>query len=232
MIGKNIKRIRESLNMGVNETARKIGMSSGYLSALERGEKKNPSTKTLEKIADAFEVPLDYLTRKSAKAIIEDRLEELGMSVETLSEKSKVPVKFINNLDDIIPFEGDYERLKPIANVLGMDSKILINALYRHEPPAYDGPVTSVEKDFNLIDDVCLSADKIQLLSDFDKLNTTGKLKARERVHELSMVPTYTKIHEDLEIEIFAAHNDNISDEVNSRNIEKIKAKYKKMHDK
>jgi hypothetical protein len=107
-----------------------------------------------------------------------------------------------------------------------------INSLYRQETPTYDGPVTSAEKDFEPITNVCLSTDELQLLSDFDKLNDIGKMKAKERVHELSMVPTYTKTHEDLEIEVFAAHNDNISNDVNSRNIEKIKAKYKKMHDK
>lgn len=34
------------------------------------------------------------------------------------------------------------------------------------------------------------------------------------------------------EIEILAAHNDNIRDDANARNIEKIKAKYKEMHNK
>jgi DNA-binding XRE family transcriptional regulator len=134
--------------MGVNETARKIGMSGGYLSALERGEKKNPSTQTLIKIADALGVPLDYLLRESVKAIIEDKLEELNMTFEELSAKTNIPIKFFDNIDNIIPDEGDYDRLKLIANTLGLEESILLKALSRQEPPVYEGTSSTPEDDF------------------------------------------------------------------------------------
>ncbi|HCW53815.1 MAG TPA: transcriptional regulator [Clostridium sp.] len=61
MLGDTLKEIRESKNIGLNELSRLCGVSAGYISALERNEKKNPSQKTLKKIADVLEIPLESL---------------------------------------------------------------------------------------------------------------------------------------------------------------------------
>ena len=94
---------------------------------------------------------LDYLTRKSAKALIEDKLEELSMTFEELSNKTKIPIIFFDKLDDIIPDEGDYERIQIIAPTLNIEPKILLNALYRQEPPIYEGSMSSSEEDFGIV---------------------------------------------------------------------------------
>lgn len=138
MFGENIKKIRESKGLGVNELSRLSGVNASYISAMERGEKENPTITTLNKIAETLEVPLDYLTRKSAKAMIEDKLEELNVSLEELSNKTKIPIAFFDNLDSIIPDEGDYERIQVIARALNIEQTNLANALYRQEPPVYD----------------------------------------------------------------------------------------------
>lgn len=64
MIGTNIKKIRESKGLGVNELARLASINPSYLSALERGEKTNPSTKIINKIAAALEAPSELLVRE------------------------------------------------------------------------------------------------------------------------------------------------------------------------
>ncbi|APQ72019.1 hypothetical protein CF070_12425 [Clostridium botulinum] len=135
MLGENIKKIRINKGLGLNETARKAGISGSYLSDIENGKKENPTVTTLNKIADALEVPLDYLARKSVKAVIEDNLEELGMTFEELSNKTKIPIAFFDNLDDIIPDEGDYERIQVIARALNIEPTDLANALHKQEPP-------------------------------------------------------------------------------------------------
>jgi len=56
MIGDNIKKIRESKDLGLNELARMAKMNASYLSAIEQNKKINPSVKTLEKIAKALDV--------------------------------------------------------------------------------------------------------------------------------------------------------------------------------
>lgn len=59
LLGDRIKFIREGKKMGLNETAELAGISGSYLSNIENGIKKNPSMKTLSKIASALEVSVD-----------------------------------------------------------------------------------------------------------------------------------------------------------------------------
>lgn len=59
LLGDKIKYIRENKKMGLNETAELAGISGSYLSNIENGIKKNPSMKTLSKIASALEVSVD-----------------------------------------------------------------------------------------------------------------------------------------------------------------------------
>ncbi|WP_338630605.1 helix-turn-helix transcriptional regulator [Clostridium baratii] len=134
MLGENIKKIRINKKLGLNKTAEKAGISGSYLSDIENGKKENPSINTLTKIADALEVPLDQLTRKSAKTIIEDKLEYSNMTLEELSSKTNIPKIFFDKLDNIIPDEGDYERIQLIAKTLNIEPSKLMSALSRQEP--------------------------------------------------------------------------------------------------
>lgn len=61
MEGNKLKFIRESKNIGVNELGRMIGVSPSYISALEKGTKKNPSLEVLDKIAKALNIPVTDL---------------------------------------------------------------------------------------------------------------------------------------------------------------------------
>lgn len=63
MFGKNIKYIRKSKNIGVNELSRLSGVNASYISALERDEKNNPSVAILEKLASALEVSIDEIMK-------------------------------------------------------------------------------------------------------------------------------------------------------------------------
>lgn len=63
MFGKNIKAIRESKNIGVNELSRLSGVNASYISALERDEKKNPSVAILEKLATALDISIDEIMK-------------------------------------------------------------------------------------------------------------------------------------------------------------------------
>ncbi len=55
MYTNKIREYRKKQAMTLEELSDKIGISSGYLCHLERGTRKNPSTKIMEKIADALE---------------------------------------------------------------------------------------------------------------------------------------------------------------------------------
>lgn len=66
MNGEKIKNIRLSKKLGLNETAKKAGISGSYLSNIEKGIKTNPSTETLEKIADALNVSINEFFDKDS----------------------------------------------------------------------------------------------------------------------------------------------------------------------
>ena len=188
MVGKNIKTLRKEKKLTLRSLAEKANISKSTLSDIEN-ENTNPTVTTLNKIANALEVPLFLLTRKTVKDIIDDKLKEEDVTITYLARVTKIPMDYFDKLENIQRADDmDFEFLKIIAKELNIDFKIILDALFRQEPPAYDGPTTKAEEDF---DAVPLSDEKIQLLNDFDKLNDIGKSKAKERIHELTLVPTY-----------------------------------------
>jgi transcriptional regulator with XRE-family HTH domain len=85
MIGDNIKKIRESKSIGVNELARIANVNASYISAIERNEKNNPSIKILNKIASSLGVSMD------------DFFKEVQAKETVISNAKKtVPTEFIN----------------------------------------------------------------------------------------------------------------------------------------
>lgn len=233
MIGKNIKNIRERKDIGVNELSRLSGVNASYISALERGGKDNPSITTLEKIADALDIPLNYLLKKSAKSILEQNLEKLNMTFEDLSKITNISINFFNSLDDIIPDPSDYRNMAIIEEKIGISSNELIKALQLQESPVYNSPIsTSAYDDFKAIK--YDNKDK-QHIDTYMTLNDLGKNKVIEYTKDLSDNPKYKKEEDNKVVELpkkekqiweeegkehlmpIACHNDNLTDEENNR---------------
>lgn len=55
MYKNRIREYRKEQGMRLEEMAKKIGISTGYLCHLEKGTRNNPSTQIMEKIAKALE---------------------------------------------------------------------------------------------------------------------------------------------------------------------------------
>lgn len=147
-----IKKLCDSRNTTLIGLEREIGLGRG---TIRKWESYSPSIDKLEKVADYFKVSTDYLLGISASAIIEDRLEEMGMTLEEAVAKTKgVSLYWLQNLETFIPGElggqNDvaYKWITQIAEALGLPSKKLKAALARQEIPAYDGPRSSIEEDF------------------------------------------------------------------------------------
>ncbi len=51
MYKNKIRKYRKEIGMNLEEMARKVGISTGYLCHLEKGTRKNPSTQIMEDIA-------------------------------------------------------------------------------------------------------------------------------------------------------------------------------------
>lgn len=61
-IGRNIKRIRTQKTMSQGDICRKLYMDRGYISSVENG-KKNITIATLDKLANALNVPVYELLK-------------------------------------------------------------------------------------------------------------------------------------------------------------------------
>lgn len=72
MLSENLRKYRKIKNKGINELARLSGVNAGYISAIERGQRSNPSIEIIEKLADALEI--------SASELLEDPKNESSNS--------------------------------------------------------------------------------------------------------------------------------------------------------
>lgn len=94
MIGDNIRFIRKSKKISLNELARRAQMSSGYLSELENNISSNPTMDKLQKIAKALDVSVDEFFKVSLaeeldKMINTDKLAKEVREIETKNLTSK-----------------------------------------------------------------------------------------------------------------------------------------------
>ncbi|WP_068786650.1 helix-turn-helix domain-containing protein [Paenibacillus phocaensis] len=140
-----IRKTRRYLDLTGAEVAEKLGISTQYYYNIERG-RRNLSAELAIKLAEVFNVSLDYLLGKSIYALIEDRLSELNMSIEELANITELPASFLRGIDTLPPTPWDYEpgeMIDRLAKALKMDTKTLAAAYARQEPPVYDGPTVS-----------------------------------------------------------------------------------------
>lgn len=94
-----IRQLRQEKNWSQTQLAQKMGIHQKQVSAYERG-RNTPSTEVLIKLADIFDVSLDYLAfeaeDKPAKVDIKDReLLRKFEEIDKLSDKDKGTIKDI-----------------------------------------------------------------------------------------------------------------------------------------
>ncbi|GAA0382374.1 helix-turn-helix domain-containing protein [Paenibacillus motobuensis] len=150
-----IRKTRRFLDLTGAEVAEKLGISTQYYYNIERG-RRNLSAELAMKLADIFDVSLDYLLGKSIYALIEERLTELNMSIEELAEITELPVSYLRGLDTLPPEPWDYEQgelVDRLSRALKMDTKTLAEAYARQEPPVYEGPSLKPKEAFEEFQD-------------------------------------------------------------------------------
>lgn len=91
-LGERIREIRYHLNLTQEKLGEKANLHYSYIGQVERGD-KTPSFKALQKIADAFQIPIDELLKeKDNKSIVELQLNDI---VNLLHERDKDEIDFI-----------------------------------------------------------------------------------------------------------------------------------------
>lgn len=155
-ISEKLHELMRLKNLSRYRLAKESGVPYTTLIKILDGTTKNPQIESLVALADYFGVSVDYLHGLSAKAIIEDRLQELNMTLEDLSTLTNIPLKKLQELDNLYPNPWDYEEggiIDRIARALEMDFNKLAAAFARQEPPIPDNlPKSSIEEVFADVD--------------------------------------------------------------------------------
>ena len=73
-LGDKVRYAREQLGITTQTLASKAGISQPYISEIENGN-KNPSAKTIMKLAAALNVPGEFLLRNDVKTLAEMNIE-------------------------------------------------------------------------------------------------------------------------------------------------------------
>ncbi|MFD1900313.1 helix-turn-helix domain-containing protein [Enterococcus termitis] len=122
--GERLKHLRESKELGVNQLALKSGVNASNISRLENGERKDPTFKTVKKLAKALGVSVSYFADEpsellaiTAKLDKDVPIEELGDIIDYIKIKRKHANKnnrgcFVYVTEKLIPyFQGLIEFL-------------------------------------------------------------------------------------------------------------------------
>lgn len=103
MLGERIRKIREGKNLKLSALAEMAGISPGYLSDIEKGNKKNPTMDKLQCIADALQVPVsEFLSTEEKLNITMDSLKNIHSIAKEASEKHAIDEKPINKINKLI----------------------------------------------------------------------------------------------------------------------------------
>jgi transcriptional regulator with XRE-family HTH domain len=117
-IAKRIKRLRQEQNMTQADLGNKLGVHQKQVSAYERGINV-PSTDVLIKLAEVFNVTLDYLAFEAkgqpAKLNIQDR--ELLRRFEALDKLSDNEKNLAKEILDLIILKNRFQELAGASSV-------------------------------------------------------------------------------------------------------------------
>ena len=136
MLGEKIRLLRENKKMGLNETANLAGISGSYLSTIENGIKKNPSMKTLSKIASALQVSVDeFFKDEETKDTMEDDY-KLTLSIK---EQEKLDTQAEEMLADLrISLSQNKEQLgEKDYEMIGATVRTLLEQMTKNNKEKY-----------------------------------------------------------------------------------------------
>lgn len=209
-IGKRIRNKREQMKMTQEELASLLGYrSKTTIAKIENGTNDIVQSKVIE-FSKALNTTTAYLmgwedSKESLNDILQNRIEELGVTLEQVAEKADVSLHWLETIDSFIPGEMDfvvdytkplpdmpldwneeieasgpesYEWISRVANVLGLSPSMLRAALARQEIPIPDDlPRVKAKEAFGDITSgrVADSNKEKELLSKYRALDDMGK---------------------------------------------------------
>ena len=91
-ISKNIRKIRKQKNITQIQLSKMIGSTNDYISKLERGLRENPSSKMLNKIANALGVSVQRLYKENSKDSSSESIEDILRDIYKNIPDTDLPV--------------------------------------------------------------------------------------------------------------------------------------------
>lgn len=186
--GEKIKAAREKAGFTQAELARKLGIPYQSIGQWERGL-RNPKWETLEKIAEALQIPTYELIDGGSGAL--DPVLPPNMKGANF-DGAKIDKNFLNSTLSRLSFlprdSADYSRSKENILSLAKSSDLLVYAqsiLQKIEDKTLNG-LYFLSSDYE-------EGSKDKLLLAFDRLNEIGQQKAVENVEDLAKIPEYQK---------------------------------------
>jgi len=148
-LGSNLIKIMAKKGIKSKDLAGQIGITPTHISYIING-KRQASESLLEKIAAILEVSTDRLTGDAVSSIIDERLEQLGATLEELAENTGVSLHWLKNIDSFVPGElangeVEYNWITRVAEALGLPGSQLRAALARQEKPIHNNPLFLAE---------------------------------------------------------------------------------------
>lgn len=120
-LGERLRLAREARGMSLAELGKQCGLSTTYLSEIERGEAK-PAVQTLRKLAEALQVSLPTLLEGAENGLgdrIKSAREMMSLSRNDLAKKSGLSLSMITQLENG-QTRPSLETVERIAGVLGI----------------------------------------------------------------------------------------------------------------
>jgi transcriptional regulator with XRE-family HTH domain len=92
-LGKRLKKLRKDSDKTLKEVGEKVGLSDVYISDLEKGKKINPSKEVLEKLANYYDVSIDYLLGREKEEIENPDIRAIARAGNKLSSEEAAELK-------------------------------------------------------------------------------------------------------------------------------------------
>ena len=186
--GEKIKAAREKAGFTQAELASKLVIPYQSIGQWERGL-RNPKWETLEKIAEALQIPVYELIDGGIGAL--DPVLPPNMKGANL-DGAKIDKNFLNSMLSLLSFlprdSSDYSSSKENILSLAKSSGLLVYAqaiLQKIEDNTLNG-LYFLSSDYT-------ESSRDKLLLAFDRLNEIGQKRAVENVEDLAKIPEYQK---------------------------------------
>lgn len=116
VVGQTLKKQRLQMEIGVREIAKRVGVSPGYISQLEKGMIKKPSAEIIESL---------FMILKMEGVHISDNTEEQAYKDKLLNSISEMGLEELKAMDFIVKYSGLVSNLYEINQKSNKKEKVL-----------------------------------------------------------------------------------------------------------